>query len=337
MNKQDQITILGITGYIGSWLAKTLTDQGYTNIVGTYRQQEKMAYLKKQLPNIKGLQADLLHADKSLYESIAGSKWVFNNTAPFTGKEKSIDDFIATKRLAVDNLFKAISAAGTVKKLVHIGSVGAVGYGMNDSNKEIINEDDWTDIEHMDYPYEKFAIMKVLEEKRVWELAGIINLKVTVLHPTNVIGPSYTKWQHDMIYAYLHGNTYLVDGPMESVDVRDLADFEASIMNDTRTDQKRIIGLGFTTTFKKLITITNSYLNETQAQQLFNGLPRLVPGDLALDLWRPMAYTSFYKDTAPKILHQRILQTKYPDLFQYQYTDAENSIQAALAKMLQDN
>lgn len=41
MEKNDQITILGITGYTGAWLAKTLTDRGYTNIVGTYRNPEK--------------------------------------------------------------------------------------------------------------------------------------------------------------------------------------------------------------------------------------------------------------------------------------------------------
>lgn len=160
MEKDDKIVILGVTGYMGAWLAKTLIDQGYTNVLGTYRNHQKKDCLKKQLPSLIYVEADLLASPEKNVQVVAGSKWVFNDSAPFTGKEKTIDDFIHTKLAAVDHLFKAISVAGTVEKLVHIGSVAAVGFGNTDPEKRIITEADWTDLEHLDYPYERFVVMK---------------------------------------------------------------------------------------------------------------------------------------------------------------------------------
>ncbi|WP_439425595.1 NAD-dependent epimerase/dehydratase family protein [Oenococcus alcoholitolerans] len=336
MNKTDRITILGITGYMGAWLAKDLSDQGFTNIVGTYLDQNKADFLKKELPSIEFIKGDLLSDLSAIKKAIAGSQWVFNDTAPFSGKEKTVADFVKTKEKAVDNLFRAIADAGTVKKLLQIGSAGAVGYGSTDPDKKIVTEDDWTDVEDMDYPYEPFAVMKTAEEKRIRYLADIIGLDFTVLHPTNVIGPSFTHWQHDMIYAYLFDGKYLVDGPMDSVDVRDLAKLEIALMENPAADSKRVLGLGFTTSFKELVEIVKDHLTEQQQVKLFKHLPQIVPADLALALWQPIDYTSFYKDQALRLVNKAPYQTKYPDFYDYQFTDAKKTIEAAVDKMLSD-
>lgn len=336
MEKNDQITILGITGYTGAWLAKTLTDRGYTNIVGTYRNPEKMTYLQQQLPNVTGFKADLLASPDKVKPAIAGSRWVFNNSAPFTGDEKTIADFVATKVTMVNNLFKAIIAAGTVEKLVHIGSAATIYMGIADTSKTVIDEDTWPDLTHMDRQYEPFITMKVREEQRVRELADLIDLDVTVLHPTNIVGPSFTPWQHDMIYAYLHGSQPLVEGPMDSVDVRDIAGIELALMTNPASNGKRVMGLGFTSTYQQLETLTQQHLTTEQVNTLFGDLPTIIPTQTALTLWQPLAYTSFVKDQSWRLDPKSVLKTKYPEFYTYKYTDAQITFTQALDKMVAD-
>lgn len=334
MKKTDKITIMGITGYTGAWLAKKLTDAGFTNIVGTYRNQAKMNSLKDQLPNITGIQADILENSEAVEQALVGSKWLFNNSAPFTGREKTIDDFVATKITAVNDLFKIIAKVGTIEKMVHLGSAAAIYMGIADPTKTIIDEDTWADLAQMDHHYEPFIDMKVAEEKRIDDLAQIMGLDVTVLHPTNIVGPSFTDWQHDMIYAYMHGNGPIVDGPLDCIDVRDIAGIEIALMNNDEASGKRVLGLGFTSTYHELEkTIQNNFDNKA-VQNLFGKLPELIAPDLALKLWQPISYTSFYKDQAWRFDPKHSLQTKYPDFYEYQYTDATDVFKQAVTKMI---
>ncbi|MGX6427813.1 NAD-dependent epimerase/dehydratase family protein [Levilactobacillus yonginensis] len=336
MNKDDKITILGVTGYTGAWLAKTLSDAGYTNITGTYRDAQKMATLTKLLPNIHGVQADLLASPDQVVIALTDAQWVFNNSAPFTGQERTTADFVRTKVTAIDNLFKGLARAQTAQKLIQMGSVAAIDMGIADTSVTTIDEDTWPDLAHMDAAYEPFVNMKVREEQRVRELAGIMGLAVTVVHPTNIVGPSYTPWQHDMIYAYLHGSQPLVDGPMDSVDVRDIAGLELALMINPASDGKRVMGLGFTSTYGELEAIVRATLSEDKITQLFGTLPTLISAQTALALWQPIAYTSFYQDQAWRLNPQSVLQTKYPAFYHYQYTDAQVTFKQALQKMLAD-
>lgn len=336
MQKNDKIVIIGITGYTGAWLATKLVEQGFTQIIGTYRNNEKWTKLKKQLPSITGVKADLIHSVEKVSTLIKGSKWVFNNSAPFTGKEQTIDDFIKTKQLVVDQLFHAIKKAGTVKKLVHLGSAAAVGFGNTDPHKKTITEEDWTDVEHLDYPYERFVVMKTYEERRIWELANQLNLAVTIIHPTNIIGPSCVPWHHDMIFANLNKGTYLVNGPMDCIDVRDVAMQEIALMENPASDGKRVLGIGFSFSFEALVLLTKQTLTDKKIEALFTRLPEIVPAELALSLWKPLEYTSFYKDHGWRLRNQTIFKTIYPDIYAYHYTDPETSVTEALTKMYED-
>ena len=245
MHKEDKIVILGVTGYTGSWLAKQLVEAGYMNIVGSYQNEEKMNYLEAQFPSITGVEVDLLNDPDALQQILQGAKWVFNNSAPFTGEEKTMDDFVQTKLHMVDQLFTAINMSQTVEKLVHLGSAASVAFGLQDPEIKVIDEDIWNDVEGLDYPYERFVVMKTYEENRIWELAKVSALDVSILHPTNIIGPSVTTWHHDMIYANLHGSKYTVNGPMDCIDVRDLAAAEIALMNNEESSGKRVLGIGF--------------------------------------------------------------------------------------------
>lgn len=337
MKKTDQITILGITGYTGSWLAQQLTQAGYMNIVGTYRNESKMAALIVELPNLQGIEADLLQSPDQVTAALRGSKWVFNNSAPFTGNEQSVADYVHTKQTMVDNLMRSINQVKSVKKLVHLGSAAAIYMGIKDPKQIVIDEDTWPDLAHMDRHYEPFIDMKVEEERRLRDMAAVIDLDVTVLHPTNIVGPSLLTWQHDMIYSYLHGNGPLVNGPFDCIDVRDVAGMEIALMMNSDSNVKRMLGLGFTSDYQTLIESVKTNFDTDKLHQLFGELPTLVAVETALALWQSVKETSFYKDQAWRLNPQSILRTKYPDFYQYQYTDAQTTFIQAVAKMINDD
>lgn len=338
MKKDDKIVILGVTGYVGSWLAHMLSDRGFTNIHGTYGDSQKFEVVKNDLPNLTGERINILTEKEKLAMFMRDAKWIFNDSAPFTGEEKTIEDFNKTKINAVDNLFDAIlENQATIRKLVHVGSAGAVGFGNRDINKKIITENDWSDIENLDRPYDKFVIMKTMEEREVWKLAKKFDVSTTVVHPTNVIGPSATPWQHDMIYSYLHNGTFIANGAMDSIDVRDLADLQIALMEEHDADQKRVLGIGFSISFEKLISITKNYLSGQDITSLFGQLPVVVPSDEVLALWEPFKNTSYYMDNAYRILNNTVVKTKYPEFYKYRYTDASETIESALQKMKKDS
>jgi len=107
-------------------------------------------------------------------------------------------------------------------------------------------------------------------------------------------------------------------------------------MNNPASDGKRVMGLGFTSTYGDLEKIVQSTLSVDEMTQLFGTLPTLISAQTALALWQPIAYTSFYKDQAWRLNPKSILQTKYPSFYHYQYTNAEQVFKQALQKMLTD-
>ncbi|MGN1398247.1 MAG: NAD-dependent epimerase/dehydratase family protein [Streptococcus gallolyticus] len=338
MKKEDKIAILGITGYMGAWVAKKLSDQGFTNIVGTYYNQEKMDDLQQRLPHIRGIRADILKTgdQEKLNEFLADVKWIFNNTAPFTGKEKSLEDFATTKVLAINHLFKIVNHIQSVEKIVHLGSGGSVGFGIVDDAKLILTEDDWTDLNLSDYPYDKFMVAKVAEEKRILDLAEICNVPVSIVDPMNVVGPSFTPWQHDMVYANLANRATINDGKMDCVDVRDIADLEIALITNPASNGKRVLGLGYTLSFAELLKVTKQTLTDEEIKELFGGLPRLISLEDILASWQSFHQTSFYKDQVKRMTGERIYKTKYPEFYRYRYVTPEESIVAGLKKMSAD-
>lgn len=143
-------------------------------------------------------------------------------------------------------------------------------------------------------------------------------------------------WQHDMIYAYLHGSQQLVDGPLDCIDVRNFAGIEIALMNNNASNGKRVLGLGFTSTYKALLTSVMTNFDKQTIFNLFGYLPELVSSATAMALWQPIAYTSFYKDQEWRRNKQSILKTKYPDFYTYQYTDAKVTFLQAVEKVIAD-
>jgi len=330
MDKTDKIVVLGATGYMGSWLVKNLTDARFENIYGSFGNSTKAKALQKALPNLKLKQINVLTDTNKLNDIMQDAKWVFNDTAAFSGDEKTTTDYIVTKTLMANNVMQAIKQAGTVQKIVHLGSVGTIGAGHYDPTITEYDESDYSAID----PNNIWGVMKVAEEKTVTRWCEQLTLDYVIIHPTNVIGPSFLDWNHDMIPAYLKNGGSMIDSQMDSVDVRDMAQLEISMMNNSAAKNIRIMGKGFPMRFSELVSIVKNHLTDQQIQQLFGQMTEIISAKMALEVLKNTPDSDYYKENINKINNTLNLHTKYPDLYHYQYTDAKTTVINALDKML---
>lgn len=339
MKTTDKVLVVGATGYTGAWLIDTLSGLGFTNITGTYRSEEKADYMKKKYPDVTFIKADLL-TDDNWAEATKDAKWIFNNSATFDPNDQTTEEISQTKVNAVERLYQFANEAGTVEKIVQLGSEGGVSYGNTDPNKTVFNEDDWTDPTTPGLA-DIFMIIKPYEEKAADDFIANDDkndsgMKLTVLHPTSIIGPSVTPWQHDMIYAYLANDGFIAESQMYSVDVRDLANMEITLMNDPNTSGKRYLGSGMKLMLSQLESMVREHYSDDELQTVFGSVVQVVPGEEAAAILAPVSDTQYYRDFVPRMLDKVRLETKYPDVYHYQYTDPQTTVYEAVDKMLAD-
>ncbi|GAE09807.1 NAD-dependent epimerase/dehydratase family protein [Paenibacillus sp. JCM 10914] len=143
MEQHDKIVIIGVTGYIGAWIAKQLTDMGYNQITGTYRNEDKARQLQTMLPNLNLYKANLEETDH-WQEVLSEAKWVFNQASAFNPNDTTFKDRGRTKEKGIRMLLQLAVDSGTVKKIVHTSAESTIAYANEDPLKTTFTEDDWT-------------------------------------------------------------------------------------------------------------------------------------------------------------------------------------------------
>jgi len=88
--------------------------------------------------------------------------------------------------------------------------------------------------------------------------------------------------------------------------------------------------------FSDLVTIVQEHLNAQQIQQLFGNMTEIIDTKTALAVLKNTPDSDYYKENINKVNNTFNLYTKYPDLYNYQYTDAKTTVTNALDKMLKD-
>ncbi len=255
MNLNDKIVIIGVTGYIGAWIAKQLTDMGYTRITGTYRNEEKAQQLQTMLPHVNFCKAHL--GEKGNWQEVLSeAKWIFNQGSAFNPNDKTFKDKGRTKEQGIRMLLQLAVESGSVKKIVHTSAESTIAYANEDLSKMTFTEDDWTN-ENREGLFDLHMVSKTMEEKAAWSFIrsdeNTTNMSMTTIHPTHVVGPSFAPWHHDMIYAMLHGDRAMADAQLYGVDVRDAAAMNIALMKSAEADGKRHFASAFKTTYSAVL------------------------------------------------------------------------------------
>lgn len=234
---QGKVMVTGASGYIGSWITKTLLDQGYT-VHATVRDlsnEAKVSHLHGLADGTSGeiklFEANLLQ-EGSFFSAMDGCDDVIHSASPFiVGKiKKPKAQLIDPALKGTNNVLGTAKKIKSVKRVVLTSSVVAM-YGdaadIVNTLDGVVNEACWN--ETSSETHRPYSYSKTIAEKEAWKLANGAHWDLAIINPGFVMGPSLSKRTDgasvDVMLSLLSGK-YKMGVPdlnFALVDVRDVA------------------------------------------------------------------------------------------------------------------
>lgn len=177
------VIITGANGFLGSWLTKSLIDGGHQVTVLVRRNSD--------ISELKGLNCKYSYGDvtnlQSLISAFHNQDAVFHLAGLIAYKKSDREKMNLVNVKGVANVIQACRS-NSVKRLVHLSSVTAVGAGFN--SKQILTETSEYNIHHLDLGY--------FETKRIGELlvkdaCNKGEIDAVILNPSTIYGAGDAK------------------------------------------------------------------------------------------------------------------------------------------------
>lgn len=222
------VAVSGVSGFIGAHVAQNLLQKGY-HVHGTVRRDtpEKIQHLNNPSTPYPGtlqiFEADLL-IPGSFDETLKGCTYAIHVASPYVMNVRNPQrDLVDPAVNGTIGFLTAAKKAG-VKKVVLTSSFAAVQAG--GITGKIFSEEDWnttSSLKSLPYFYSK-----TVAEKAAWDFVKDTDIKLIVINPVAVFGPSLTNSINETVSILIHvvngGFFGIVDLSMCTVDVRDVAE-----------------------------------------------------------------------------------------------------------------
>lgn len=332
MKKGELYLVTGVSGYLASWIAKQLLEQGF-RVRGTVRSlgdAARAAELHRLLPGVELVAADLRSPD-GWAAAVAETDGVFHVASP-----QAVPSERDRTGGAVDGtryLLQAALASPSVGKIVLTSSEAAIAYG-HPLAKQHFTEDDWT---VLDGPAGKndYFRSKTLAERLAWDMVGDSKINprsvpLSVMNPGLIAGPSLVPWARfslDLIKNLAEGRIPAVpDMLTHVVDVRDCAAMHIALMANPATNGRRHFSFGTEGKMARIAeVIAARYANQGYAPRT-----RVIPTWL-LGLAR--MFSSQIGGLYSKLGQANHYETRWPKVFAYQHRDFDQIISDSMNSM----
>lgn len=333
MQAGDLCFVSGVSGYLGSWIARELLDGGF-RVRGSVRSlgdTERVAALGKLLPGVELVAADL-RREEGWSQAIAGCRWVFHVASPQAVKSES--DRTGGALSGTRFLLTAAAAEPAVQKVVVTSSEAAIAYG-HPRSKRHFDESDWTDLDGLDRRAD-YHRSKTLAERWAWDWAddAAMNprrIPLATVNPSLILGPSLVPWGRFSLA--LLGNVaqgkmlLMLDMTVRVVDVRDCARMHLAVMRDPACNGQRHLCMSRPTTLAELA----GCISRNYAEQGFAPPVRLMPSWLAR-MMAPLA--ADLASVRSHIGNDIRYSTLHPKVYRYEHCDVETIVRRSLDSML---
>ncbi|KAL3828201.1 hypothetical protein ACJIZ3_017003 [Penstemon smallii] len=227
------VAVTGGSGYIASWLVKSLLDRGYTvkasvRDINDPRKTQHLLALDGAEERLHLVKADLL--EEGSYDTLVdGCDGVFHTASPFyypiTDPQAELIDPALKGTL---NVLGSCAKTPSVKRVVLTSSLATVSFNGKPLTPEVVvDETWWSDPEFCRENQLWYVLSKTLAEDAAWEFAEEKGLDLISVNPALVIGPLLQPTLNTSSAAILN----LINGAMTYpnitsawVNVKDVAD-----------------------------------------------------------------------------------------------------------------
>ena len=308
------ILITGCNGLLGSRLASALTEQGMA-VRGYIRESADLGLLSSELQaKIEWFKGSLFDSH-TLLEALDGVDTIIHTAAVVSYSPARVKEMYHTNVQGTATVVNAALASKSVKKLVHVSSIAAIGRAIN---KTLVNEDDlWVESDHNTH----YATSKYLSELEVYR-GFEEGLEGFIVNPSVILSPGDIYKSSARLFGYiLKGGKYYTEGTINYVDVRDVCNLVLKLMDkDVLVGERYILNAG-QTSYKELFdSIANAF--EVKA-------PYKLAGTVAKGLlWRAEYLRSLLTGSEPLITKETARLSgishefdnyKIKQLFNYQF------------------
>lgn len=255
-----KILITGITGLLGSYLAREFSALG--EIHGLRRPNSNPALLENEIAVTWHLGE--LSDIESLESALEGMDLVIHSAGLVSFDPRDTDALFKVNVTGTANLVNAMQNTG-VSKLIHISSVSAIG-----RSPEQLELDE--DFKWIDSPLNTdYAISKYWGELEVWR-GQQEGLDVLIINPSIILGKVSDDRSSTAIYHYvLEENRYYPKGDLNYIDVRDAATLIRLLYEKKRWGERFIASAGsisYREFFERMAKIFDKKAPNTEASPL---------------------------------------------------------------------
>lgn len=239
MARGETVGVTGATGFIASWIVKSLLEKGY-NVKGTVRNpNSESAKILKELPGaserLELFAADILKPGSfdSIFEGCDGIFHTAAATPSLTGVELANPDaaFLEPALQGTLNVLESCAKAKP-KRIVLTSSIVAVLFTPRNAPGAVIDESFYTNpdvarkiLSNPDFA--SYTVGKTLAEEAAWEFVKKHNLNMVAINPTYVIGPTVlpvVNSTNELPLGILNGNMKTIPNQVGCwVGVKDVA------------------------------------------------------------------------------------------------------------------
>ncbi|XP_043687401.1 dihydroflavonol 4-reductase [Telopea speciosissima] len=199
--------VTGATGYVGSWLVKSLLQRGYF-VHATVRDPEKVSPLLSCWnggDRLKVFRADL-QEEGSFNEAVQGCHGVFHVAASMEfgvpAANENVESYVETKILkpaikGTINLLQACSRTKSVKRVIFTSSISTITAKENAGRwKSKVDESCQSSVDqvwNMKATGWVYVLSKLLSEEAAFKFAKEKGIDLVSILPTTVAGPFFTS------------------------------------------------------------------------------------------------------------------------------------------------